>query len=314
MPYEPAAATGRHLLNGLIPIALAFVGALASRTASSSEIMGALPPASLSAAKQHAKPLVVLPRPALVRPVEHARAHECNGRCGKDGCGQQGCPAVCPVRPGEFGFYGTQWRTWPGQGMVKQAGYNEAATPVSPPKSEVPTADEESPAADEEPVAPEPEAPAEKSQEDEAPEAKPLPPEEEARPSKPAAKPPAEETPAEETPATEKAPPAKNLDNLFDEAALRRRHYERLVAAQQTAVLRERMRQEALREQASSGRPPRPQPIDPLPIHPLRSGNLRNDSPPIHPLRKDIGSGVMKASHEQPAAHLNPVNPVNPLR
>jgi hypothetical protein len=47
------------------------------------------------------------------------------------------------VRPQEFGFYGTQWRRWPGQGVVPVSN-EEAAMPAKPPKSEVPQADEES--------------------------------------------------------------------------------------------------------------------------------------------------------------------------
>jgi hypothetical protein len=53
------------------------------------------------------------------------------------------CPAHCPVRPDVFGFYGTKWRKWPGDGVV-QASNNEAATPVRPPRAEVPGVEEES--------------------------------------------------------------------------------------------------------------------------------------------------------------------------
>jgi len=53
------------------------------------------------------------------------------------------CPAHCPVRPDVFGFYGTKWRQWPGAAVV-QASNNEAATPVRPPRAEVPGAGEES--------------------------------------------------------------------------------------------------------------------------------------------------------------------------
>jgi len=53
------------------------------------------------------------------------------------------CPAHCPVRPEVFGFYGTQWRRWPGSGVV-QASNNEAVTPARPPRAEVPGAGEES--------------------------------------------------------------------------------------------------------------------------------------------------------------------------
>ena len=53
------------------------------------------------------------------------------------------CPAHCPVRPDVFGFYGTTWRKWPSAGVV-QASNNEAATPVRPPRAEVPAREEES--------------------------------------------------------------------------------------------------------------------------------------------------------------------------
>jgi hypothetical protein len=46
-----------------------------------------------------------------------------------------------------FGFYGTQWRRWPGSGVVP-ASNNEAATPARPPRAEVPGAEEESLAPD----------------------------------------------------------------------------------------------------------------------------------------------------------------------
>jgi hypothetical protein len=50
----------------------------------------------------------------------------------------------CPVRPGQFGYYGTQWRRWPGSGVVPASAI-DAATPVAPPRLEVPGPDEESP-------------------------------------------------------------------------------------------------------------------------------------------------------------------------
>lgn len=61
------------------------------------------------------------------------------------GCRDGMCVPSCPARPGQFGYYGTQWRRWPGQGVI-QASAAEAATPVKPPKSAVPGAEEESPA------------------------------------------------------------------------------------------------------------------------------------------------------------------------
>lgn len=55
------------------------------------------------------------------------------------------CAPHCPVRPSEYGFYRTEWRRWPGQRVVP-ASAAEAAVPVAPPASQVPTAEEESPA------------------------------------------------------------------------------------------------------------------------------------------------------------------------
>jgi hypothetical protein len=65
-----------------------------------------------------------------------ARGHHANCRPGM-------CVPYCPVRPAEFGFYGTRWRRWPGQQVVPVSA--DAATPAMPPRSEVPGADEESP-------------------------------------------------------------------------------------------------------------------------------------------------------------------------
>ena len=68
----------------------------------------------------------------------HHQDHHGHSQC------QHGlCPAHCPVRPDVFGFYGTRWRKWPGSGVI-QASDNEAATPVRPPRAEVPGAEEES--------------------------------------------------------------------------------------------------------------------------------------------------------------------------
>jgi hypothetical protein len=239
-----------------------------------------------------AKVAVVEVRP---RPVHHdVAAPKCGGRCGNGNCGQPGCPAYCPVRPCEFGFYGTQWRTWPGQGVVQQAGYDEAAAPVSPPKSEVPTADEESPAtidtgAEPAPPEPAPPEPAEESTEEsteEQFETEPLP---SAEPSVEKEVPP---EPAAEPPAEKKAPSPD--DNLFDDVSLRRRHSERLIALQQSVFQREqarqereRTRQESLRQQAATLQPQRPT--------------------PLRPEQEARGSGVMRASHEQPPARANPL-------
>jgi len=63
---------------------------------------------------------------------------------GHKACPHGLCPAHCPVRPDVFGFYGTQWRKWPGSGVV-QASNIEAVTPSPPPEVDVPGPLEESP-------------------------------------------------------------------------------------------------------------------------------------------------------------------------
>ncbi len=143
------------------------------------------------------------------------------------GCRDGKCHPHCPVRPQEFGFYGTQWRRWPGQGVVPTAGIQEA-TPTLPPKSAVPGPNEESrgPRAGElpapepgafepPPVTPpalQPAAPAEPP----ADAATPLVPDE---PAAPAPEPPAGEPEAAAPPASE--PPAEEPagEDLFDESA-----------------------------------------------------------------------------------------------
>jgi len=64
--------------------------------------------------------------------------HMCNGQCD-----QGGCPAHCPVRPDQFGYYATRWRSWPGQGVKQTGAFDPATTPVLPPRSEVPGMAEE---------------------------------------------------------------------------------------------------------------------------------------------------------------------------
>jgi len=67
------------------------------------------------------------------------------------------CDPHCPVRPSQYGFYHTQWRRWPGQGVVPVSA-EEAATPVAPPASQVPSIEEESPQAPAQPEASEEDA------------------------------------------------------------------------------------------------------------------------------------------------------------
>lgn len=120
------------------------------------------PPANRSvAARPDERTVVRSPKidPAVMQAGGTASGHAKCSQCQRSACPQcrlaEGhkhahshcqhglCPAHCPVRPDVFGFYGTQWRRWPGSGVV-QAANNEAATPVRPPRAEIPGAEEES--------------------------------------------------------------------------------------------------------------------------------------------------------------------------
>lgn len=72
------------------------------------------------------------------RPVGGRRALPCNGLCS-----QGGCPAHCPVRPEQFGYYATRWRSWPGQNVKQVGHFDPATTPVVPPRSDVPGMEDE---------------------------------------------------------------------------------------------------------------------------------------------------------------------------
>jgi hypothetical protein len=68
-----------------------------------------------------------------------------HGRHGHhQGCRNGHCVPHCPVRPGQYGYHGTEWRRWPGTGVVPVSAVSDAV-PVRPPRSVVPGADEESP-------------------------------------------------------------------------------------------------------------------------------------------------------------------------
>ncbi len=186
------------------------------------------PPRTRPAMVDHA----VVPAGGACRGCREAHCRTCRsgGHHGHHaGCRDGKCHPYCPVRPQEFGFYDTQWRRWPGQGVVP-ATHVQEATPVRPPKSAVPRADEESrePRADELP-APEPSAaaaspnppaaaptpPAAEASREPAAEPAPLPVEEPAVPGKSTAPEPAAPLPPAEPPAKQPAADA----NLFDESA-----------------------------------------------------------------------------------------------
>lgn len=284
-------------------LAIVVLVALASPVAAS-EVMGAIPPKSAPApiikslVREHKAKACGCGNGSVCK--QHRPASHCDGRCGNGGCGKPGCPAHCPVRPDRFGFYGTQWRVWPGQDVV-QASYDEAATPVRPPKSEVPDADEESPS-----VAPEL-LPGEEPGEA-APAAEPLPParspakddaKERESPfaDEPAAEQPkaAEPAPAEE-PAVEKPSVPAAEENLFDEASHRSRRHELLASLQYSAIRAELARKEALRQQAFQSR------------REAHSGLPETSEAPTP-------SGIQRVAHEEPVAPTAmPPQRSNPLR
>lgn len=155
----------------------------------------------------------------------HGHAHRHHRDC-RDGA----CVPYCPVRPGTFGFYGTQWRRWPGEGVVPVS-HERDATPASPPRSEVPNADEESlePAPAELPE-PDAEAPATPADEPAALPAAPEPEAEAATPRQPdgggeTVAPEPQEPPAATEKPADTDQPAKTRpedENLFDDSAARR--------------------------------------------------------------------------------------------
>jgi hypothetical protein len=73
-------------------------------------------------------------------------APPCRGQA--PACRDGDCEPHCPVRPGQFGYYQTQWRRWPTGGPPATAAAREPALPAPPPKAIVPDADEESPRGD----------------------------------------------------------------------------------------------------------------------------------------------------------------------
>lgn len=172
----------------------------------------------------------VVPAGGACRGCREGHCRTCRPGGHHAGCRDGKCHPYCPVRPQEFGFYGTQWRRWPGQGIVPAA-HVQDATPARPPKSAVPGVDEESPRqrADELP-APEPDtkpaAPREPAAEPTPPPTEPAPPAAPVPvPAEPAALPSDEpatgQQPAAE-PAAAPSPPATRPgadDNLFDESA-----------------------------------------------------------------------------------------------
>jgi hypothetical protein len=142
------------------------------------------------------------------------------------GCRDGVCVPYCPVRPQQFGYYGTRWRKWPGQEILQVSDEREAA-PVVPPRSEVPGADEESmtPRDVEAAAEPDADAPATLPPQDQQPEATARPAVEPAPAAAPEPAPTPQPTPAPEPgpvptpepkPAAEPKPARPEDENLFE--------------------------------------------------------------------------------------------------
>jgi hypothetical protein len=69
--------------------------------------------------------------------------HQAAGHGHHPDCRDGRCDPHCPVRPQHYGFYGTEWRRWSGQGTMT-ASDDRAATPALPPRLAVPGPDQES--------------------------------------------------------------------------------------------------------------------------------------------------------------------------
>lgn len=189
----------------------------------------------------------VMPAGGLCRSCRdpHCRGCRAGGPHHHAGCRGGMCHPHCPVRPREFGYYGTQWRRWPGQGVVPVADIREA-TPALPPRSAVPGPDEESRGpnrnelpAPQEGIAPlpavEPPAPLPAVEPTVEPQAEPALPEAEPAADVPLPAPAAEQTPPPAAPADERpmneqppaaapaaepaAPPSESDENLFEDSA-----------------------------------------------------------------------------------------------
>lgn len=238
------------------------------------------------------------PRQASGRTVVDHAVQPAGGackQCGPGGC-RHGhhrdcrdgvCVPYCPVRPGTFGYYGTQWRRWPGSGVVPVSN-EQAATPVKPPKSAVPSADEESfgpPPSD----LPEPDFPAAEAPSPSAPE----PPSAESEPlggvTPPAdAQPETRSAPVPETdaaPAQPDATPAKPRpadDNLFDDSAARKVRRKIPVPANPMPVQRSaksRVQPATHQEPSTAAKRPAPKPVPRVGFDPRQeTARLRQDA------------------------------------
>jgi len=189
-----------------------------------------------------------------------------------------------------------------------------------PPKSEVPSAAEESPIPNFEPPQPAKEPDLEPAEGTPAPALPSVEPDTLPAPATPELPTETESRPRgkQEVPPPEKEPQQKQApaDNLFDEAALQRRSRERIAMLQQEVRHRELIRQQALRQQANRTRRPLDAVVtaggeDGMEQTPA-TGNRRSDSASV------AAEPVTRAAHAQPEPTVPRSTPNhrprNPLR
>lgn len=118
------------------------VASIAALVAITTLAAGAGDPKPAPARKRIVDPAVV-PAGGVCKQCSTGGCRHHSGGHHHAGCRNGICEPSCPVRPGQFGYYGTQWRKWPGTGVVPVSA-SAAATPAQPPRSAVPSVDEES--------------------------------------------------------------------------------------------------------------------------------------------------------------------------
>lgn len=216
MPHAPITVRGRLPVRAVAIIAWTVASLLGAAVAAGSQPAASRAPAAAPRSRPIVDSAVV---PAGGAPCRQCgrpgcRLHHGHGAECRDGL----CAPHCPVRPGEYGFYRTQWRRWPGQGVVP-ASAEDAATPARPPAAQVPTVEEESPTLpEEEPLPPDGGLPSDPIPEEPAAEPVTKPePNKPVRPPEPAAADPVPPVP----PGEPKAPPPTDPADagLFDQSA-----------------------------------------------------------------------------------------------
>jgi hypothetical protein len=133
----------RHRWAGLAETTVGLIAAAFIQYVAASTVAHAAPPAAESRSMQRQVVQAGGPIGEAGDVKKCGFGHHDGGRLCHGGCREGGCPTHCPVRPHTFGFYGTQWRAWPTQGVAETRDAR-ASMPVPPATSAVPGIEEES--------------------------------------------------------------------------------------------------------------------------------------------------------------------------